>query len=42
MNFLEPYLISLLKFLGIEDIQVIRIEGTIGQPEALLQAKNTL
>ena len=39
MNFLEPYLISLLGFLGIQDTQVIRIEGTTGQPETLIEAK---
>jgi len=35
MNFLEPYLVSLMGFLGIEDTQVIRIEGTTGDPDFL-------
>lgn len=39
MNFLEPYLISLLSFLGIEEIEVFRIEGTTGDAEALEKAK---
>jgi len=28
MNFFEPYLVSLLKFIGINEIEVFRIEGT--------------
>lgn len=28
MNFLEPYLVSLLRFLGIQEIDVFSIEGT--------------
>lgn len=39
MNFLEPYLISLMGFLGINDTQVIRIEGTTGQPNDLIAAQ---
>ena len=41
MNFLEPYLNSLASFLGIEEIKTIRIEGTTGDPEALLEAKQS-
>ena len=33
MNFLEPYLVSLLSFLGISDVEVFRIEGTTGEAE---------
>jgi FMN-dependent NADH-azoreductase len=40
MNFLEPYLVSLMDFLGIEDTQVIRIEGTTGDAETLSKATN--
>ena len=39
MNFLEPYLISLMGFLGIEDTQVIRVQGTTGRPEELIVAQ---
>ncbi|MGQ8367498.1 FMN-dependent NADH-azoreductase [Glaciecola sp. 1036] len=51
MNFLEPYLVALLKFIGIEDITVFRIEGTsmldeesLAKQKLALQAqvKNTL
>ncbi|MCO7187189.1 MULTISPECIES: NAD(P)H-dependent oxidoreductase [unclassified Pseudoalteromonas] len=28
MNFFEPYLVSLLKFIGINELEVFRIEGT--------------
>lgn len=43
MNFFEPYLVSLLGFLGIAQTQVFRIEGTSTlAPEALSQAKDTL
>lgn len=39
MNFLEPYLNALTRFLGIEDIKTIRIEGTTGDPDILSEAK---
>ena len=39
MNFLEPYLKSLMTFLGIKSIDVIRIEGTTGDAETLEKAK---
>lgn len=51
MNFFEPYLVALLKFIGIEDIAVFRIEGTSVLDEESLakqkyalkaQVKNTL
>lgn len=32
MNFLEPYLTGLLGFLGVADVQVVRVEGTSGDP----------
>ncbi len=35
MNFLEPYLKALMGFLGIDDVKIIRIEGTTGDPVAL-------
>ena len=35
MNFLEPYLVSLMKFLGIQDVKVLRIEGTTGDAAAI-------
>ena len=38
MNFLEPYLISLMGFLGIEETRVVRIEGTTGDPDILSAA----
>lgn len=44
MDFLEPYLISLLGFLGIDDVRTIKVEGTTGDPtllnDAMLQASN--
>ena len=51
MNFFEPYLVALLKFIGIEDIAVFRIEGTSVLDEKIMdkqrftlktQVKNTL
>jgi len=39
MNFLEPYLKALTGFLGIENIETIRIEGTTGDADMLSQAK---
>lgn len=33
MNFLEPYLISLLKFMGIDQVHTFRTEGTTGAPD---------
>ena len=51
MNFFEPYLVTLLKFIGIEDIVVFRLEGTSVLDEESLakqkfalqaQVKNTL
>lgn len=43
MNFFEPYLVSLLKFIGINDIEVFRIEGTsILDSEQLELAKSEL
>ena len=42
MNFLEPYLISLLKFLGIQDVEVLRIEGTTGDVNAIEQGYEVL
>ncbi len=43
MNFFEPYLISLLTFLGIENIQVFRLEGTSGlNPEDITDEKAKL
>ncbi|MGB1092938.1 MAG: FMN-dependent NADH-azoreductase [Oceanobacter sp.] len=42
-NFLEPYLAFVLKFLGVEDVQVFRIEGTsVLAEEELGQAKEAL
>ncbi|MGB0733609.1 MAG: FMN-dependent NADH-azoreductase [Pontibacterium sp.] len=43
MNFFEPYLVSLLKFLGFEDVLVFRLEGTsMLEPDALSQAKQAV
>ncbi len=46
MDFLGPYLISLLQFLGIDDVRTIQIEGTTGDPDllndAMLQASNSV
>lgn len=43
MNFLEPYLISLLTFLGIEQVEVFRIEGTsILEPAVIADRKAEL
>ena len=39
MNFLEPYLVSLMGFLGIADTQVFRLEGAAG-PEPMLIAQS--
>lgn len=39
MNFLEPYLVSLMGFLGIGDTRVIRIQGTTGDPEDVATAR---
>ncbi|MGB5334771.1 MAG: NAD(P)H-dependent oxidoreductase, partial [Woeseiaceae bacterium] len=39
MNFLEPYLVSLMGFLGIKQTEVVRIEGTTGSPDALSLAR---
>ncbi len=43
MNFFEPYLVALLKFIGIEDIAVFRLEGTsILDEEGLSKQKYAL
>lgn len=43
MNFMEPYLVSLLHFLGIESVHVFRIEGTsIRTPESLAEETTLL
>ena len=35
MNFLEPYLISLLGFLGIKNVHVFRVQGTTGDTQSV-------
>ena len=42
MNFLEPYLLSLMGFLGISETKLLRIEGTTGDAELLNRAKANL
>lgn len=42
MNFLEPYLVSLMSFLGIEATDVFSIDGTTGDPAALENQKREL
>ena len=43
MNFFEPYLVSLLTFLGVDEIQVFRLEGTNTlSPEIVEINKQTL
>lgn len=42
MNFLEPYLVSLLSFLGVSDVTVFRIQGTTGEVTALDATKTRL
>ncbi len=41
MNFLEPYLVSLMQFLGIKQTEVVRIEGTTRSPDTLAEARRT-
>ncbi|MCP5162327.1 MAG: NAD(P)H-dependent oxidoreductase [Hahellaceae bacterium] len=43
MNFFEPYLVSLLTFLGVEHIEVFRLEGTSGlSPDSIADEKAKL
>jgi FMN-dependent NADH-azoreductase len=42
MNFLEPYLVSLMGFLGVRSTKVFTLEGTTGDPEVLERALNEL
>ncbi|MDN4502648.1 NAD(P)H-dependent oxidoreductase [Alteromonadaceae bacterium BrNp21-10] len=42
MNFLEPYLQSLLTFLGIENTHTFRLEGTTGDAANIASAKQSL
>ncbi|MGB0665080.1 MAG: FMN-dependent NADH-azoreductase [Pontibacterium sp.] len=43
MNFFEPYLVALLGFLGIDDVEVFRLEGTsMLSPEALAANRKAL
>ena len=42
MNYLEPYLVSLLGFLGIEKTEVFRIENTTGDADELAQSRTAL
>ena len=42
MNFLEPYLVSLMNFLGIENVKVLRVEGTTGEVDVIEAAYETL
>ena len=38
MNFLDPYLVSLLTFLGIQDVRVIRVESTTADEDSVAGA----
>ncbi|MCQ8186636.1 FMN-dependent NADH-azoreductase [Parvularcula maris] len=38
MNFLEPYLVSLLRFLGIKEVRAFRVEGTTADETTIAEA----